>query len=669
MKRIASTICAVFFGLAAIFGFAAGLVSCSDGSGSSGGLNGFNGSVGLGSSEGGNAARVCNSVVLVNFSGEERKFGEKEKEVLQSVFFDGEDSLKSYISFISQGKTEAETQIIGEVTLDYSADYFSPAYEIEDGKYVKINENGYDNRLFSDDLTPAPNGGKTSADAFLRSEELVAATNEKIAEKIAKGFNADGDGDGFVDCFTLVFALDETPDKDSLLWAKKSVYLTGNTSDLSSAYVVDESERNKEIKTQKLGNKSINDYIFIPYPMLERYGEANSVAVCHEFLHVLGAADAYSYEKPEEEAVGELDIMAAGYDCKNPSMPLSYTLYKIGFLSEGENVAPVLKPGEYSLFSTESAKGKIKAYKLVLPAYRTKNESFYIEYREATGYGRSLSNGFDGGAFVIYRVNERNGYILPSGVYGDEYLGNAYGDEEIYVYRFNKLTLSGYRKNETVSKNGISHAAISDLDGYSSFGEKKGASDKITYSDGTDSGVTIAFKKRNADGSATFEINFVHNAETPAEVDYRGILKNETGIFASFYAPFNGGNVYVLETNERLFSHSPEDIASGKYGKPQVVPAAFMRAPISGEKDYVYVVYEENGKLTEKAHALVSVEDAAKKAVLISVGALLVGSAAVAAVVLFYASRKKRKRALDEEKNQPNGDKSQSGGDKNQKNI
>ena len=641
MKRSFSAICAVILLVGALISgiFTA---SCSglSGSGLSGSGSSSNGSSASGADVAGE--RLINSVVLVNFSGE-KSFNDEMKSNVKSVFSDGENSLESYVSFISLGKTSVVTKIVGEVALDFTADYFMPAYaySAEDAAYVKINENGYDNRRFNADGNPDANGPKKSADEFLRSEELVAAANEKITCRT----ETDGNGDGAADCFALVFALDETPAEDSLLWAKKSVYLTGNADDLKGAYVVDEKYSGREIKSQKLGDKSINDYIFLPYPMLERKGKPNSVAACHEFMHVLGAADAYSYEGTGEEFVGELDVMASGYGGETPGMPLAYTLYKIGFLSEGENVAPVLAPGEYTLFSAESGRSKTKAYKLVLPEYKTKGESFYVEYREKTGYGAGLSSGFEDGAFIVYRVNERNGYARPGGGFGKEYLGNAYGEPETFAFRFRqKLLFGGYYENPRVSTNGVSHAAISDLPGYTSFGENKSASGAITYSDGTETGVVVSFKRRNSDGSATFEINFDCNAEVSAEVDYCGITKDETGIFAQFYSPFDGRNIYVLETDKPLSSHTPEDIVNGKFGEPTVTSAAFMRARLSGEKNYVYVVYEENGKFIEKKHVLTPVgSNFALKKVLVSVGAFLAGAAAIIVAVAVCAAAKKHK--------------------------
>lgn len=609
-------------------------------------LNSFLYSCGKTGGDDGQTQTIINSVVLVNFA-DEKSFSAEMKTVTENVFTGNDNSLDSYVSFISMGKIEAETRILGEVTVDNGADYYSPAYRLEGEVYERINENGYDNRSFSSDGKPDPNGTKSSADSFFRAEDLIAEVNEKLKKRLSGKILIDGDNDGNVDCLTLVFSLDSVPGSDSVLWAKKSIFLSGETKGLSSAYIVDDKHAGGMIKEQKIGDKSIIDYIFLPYPLLETDGEALSSVACHEFMHVLGAADLYSYEDNKKEFVGELDIMAADRAESVPVLPLSYTLYKTGFLNEGENIAPVLKSGEYTLFSAESGKGKIKAYKLVLPAYQTKRESFYIEYREKTGYGAGLSNGFDGGAFVIYRVNEDNGYILPDGNFGDEYFGNAYGDDEVYVFRFMKRGFTGdYVENETVSLGGISHAAISDLPGYTSFGEKKGASDYVRYSDGDNAGVKIQFVRRNDDGSATFEINFDQSEEVAAEVDYRGIFREKNGIFAEFYTPFAGGNVYIFETDKRLSSHSAEDIVSGKFGKPSVTPLAFMRARVSGEKRFVYVVYEENGNYVEKAHALTSDSGEEEKRFL-KIGAITLGSAAVLTGGIFLAavliSRKKAK--------------------------
>lgn len=605
-----------------------------------------------GKTESGNAEKdgseKINTVVLVSFAGG-GKFSDDMKAVTEKVFTGGENSLDSYVSFISMGKTSVKTQIVAEVTVDNGADYYSPAYELRGGAYEKVNENGYDNRRFSFKNEPDPNGTKSSIDAFFRTENLVAEVNEKLKGQLSGEIKTDGDNDGNADCLTLVLCLDAAPEKESVLWAKKSRFLSGETDGLSSAYVVDEKYSEKTIKEQKIGDKSIIDYIFLPYPLLEKDGKALSSAACHEFMHVLGAADLYSYEDERRELVGELDIMAVDRSEAAPVLPLSYTLYKIGFLSEGENIAPVLSGGKYTLFSTESGKGKIKAYKLVLPGYETKRESFYIEYREKIGYGAELSNGFDGGAFIIYRVNEDNGYILPNGTYGEEYLGNAYGKDEVYVFRFMKRGfISDYTENEKVSLGGISYAAISDLPGYSSFGLGKGAADYVRYSDGDNAGVEISFVSRNEDGSATFEIHFDQSEEVAAEVDYQGIFREKSGIFAEFTSPFVKGNVYVLETDKRLSSHSAEDIVNGKFGKPTITPLAFMRAKISGEKRFVYVVYEENGNYVEKAHVIKPSEGEAEK-LFVKIGVISLGSAVVLIGGIFLAaaliSKKKAKNS------------------------
>ena len=586
-----------------------------------------------------------NTVVLVNLTGE-KSFGEKEKQIVNEAFFVGENSLGNYFSFVSEGKVTVKTQIAGEVFSDKTKEYYLPAYAEENGEYKKINDDGYDNRRFSADGSPDVYGAKTSADAFFRTEELIV----EVSLKLGGSFVTDGNGDGNADCLTLVFALGETADEDSLLRAKKGTFFYGRTEAITSAYVTDESCAKSEIERQKLGDKSINDYIFLPYSVMESDGKASSFAACHEMLHVFGAADMYPYDSLKEY-VGELDIMASSGKTI-PSLPLAYTRCKIGFLSEGENVAPVLKPGEYSLFSAESGKGKVKAYKLVLPEYLSKKESFYIEYREKIGYGSELSNGFDGGAFIVYRVNEENGYVAPNGVFGNEYSGNAYGNAEVYVFRFGQKTiLGGYRENEKVSANNISHAAISDLPGYGVFGKNEGVSGAISYSDGTDSGVTVSFTGRNPDGSATFDINFDYNENVAAEVDYRGILTDKAGNFVGFYAPFSKGNVYVLETDKKLSRHSPEDIANGKYRAATKTPSAFMRARLARGGKYVYVVYENNGVFEEKAYALgASGNDIAKTAVITS-AAIFGGGVAVFVAAAIIAKKIGSKKAKNRKNN------------------
>lgn len=617
MKRIIATVFAVF----SLVVFA---VSC-----------------GKGQIDYGDDKKIINSAVFVNFAGGEGFTNEK-TERAKAVFSSGENSLEGYISFASEGKISVSTEILGEITLDNSSDYYMPAYAESEEGYELISEVGYDNRMYKGG-TPDPRGDKQSAEAFLRTEELIAEATQKLNEKGLKA-NTDGDNDGAADCITLVFDLPFVPAANSLLWAKQGRFLAFNAGELGTAYYVDDKYSETEIKEQKLGNKSINDYIFMPLPMMVTGENLSSAAICHEFLHVLGAADLYSYTDKGKEAVGELDIMAASYG-GIPAMPLSYTRYKIGFLSEGENVAPILKSGEYDLFSTESGKGKIKAYKLVLPEFSARKESFYIEYREKIGYGEGLSNDFTDGAFIVYRVNEDNGYVSPDGrTYGSNYLGNAYGENEVYVFRFGKTNSSGdFTENETVSKNNISHASISDKTGYTSFGGEGKKGNVICYSDGTNTGVSVSFKKRNENGSATFEIKFDRNVKTPAEVDKPTIFKSRSGKITLFLdAPMQSGNMYIFESDKLISGVTAEGVASGKYGETKTIPAAFMRAEISGEKNYVYVAEDTGGELKLYVYALKAEEKSIVKGALVT-GGIIFAVAAISVVVVAVVMAKKRK--------------------------
>lgn len=589
----------------------------------------------------GDDKRIINSVVLVNFEGGGTFTDEKTK-LVNAVFSSGENSLGGYISFVSEGKIAVSTEIIGEITLDNPSDYYMPAYAESEEGYELVNEVGYDNRMYKSGA-PDPRGDKQSVETFLRTEELVAEIVQKLNEN-GLSANTDGDNDGIVDCLTFVFNLPSAPAANSLLWARQGEFLPVKASELVAVYYVDDEYSETEIKEQKLGNKSINDYIFMPLPMILTGENQSSAAICHEFLHVLGAADLYSYTDTEKEAVGELDIMAASFGGAL-SMPLSYTRYKMGFLSEGENIAPVLQSGEYDLFSTESGKGEIKAYKLVLPEFSARKESFYIEYREKVGYGAGLSNGFTGGAFIVYRVNEDNGYISSDGkTYGANYLGNAYGENEVYVFRFGKTDSSGgFEENETISKNNISHAAISDQAGYTSFGGEGKRGNVICYSDGTDTGVSVSFKRYNENGSATFEIKFDRNVKTSAEVDKPTIFKSRSGkITLSFDAPLQSGNMYILESDKLISGITAEGVISGKYGKIKAIPAAFMRAEISGEKNYIYVATDVGGELELYTYALKAEEKNIIKGALITGGIIFAVAAISVAIVAAVVTKKRR---------------------------
>ena len=65
-----------------------------------------------------------------------------------------------------------------------------------------------------------------------------------------------------------------------------------------------------------------------------------------------------------------------------------------------------------------------------------------------------------------------------------------------------------------------------------------------------------------------------------------------------------------------------------------------MRARITGEKNYVYVVYEENGKFIEKACVLTPDGDnPALRTVLVAVGALLAGAAVITVITVITVAR------------------------------
>jgi len=187
MKKLFSAICA----LVLIFGASISGVftaSCSGLPGSSG-LSGSGSSSGNPSASGGSGVageRLINSVVLVNFAGEE-SFDEEKKANVKSVFSEGENSLGSYVSFISLGRTSVVTEIVGEVTLGFSADYFTPAYaySTDDAAYVRINENGYV-MVFLDDTVLVRRSPDMKGDSFpdSRLDRILEFLSQVVANTV-----------------------------------------------------------------------------------------------------------------------------------------------------------------------------------------------------------------------------------------------------------------------------------------------------------------------------------------------------------------------------------------------------------------------------------------------------------------------------------------------------
>lgn len=529
-----------------------------------------------------------NAVIMVEFVGVETPFTPNDESLLNEAL-SGEESLKNFIYKNSNGKVNLDSRIINTVRIPKPVDYFMPKYEYDyiEKQYNVINEMGYDNRCYDDGGVVNING-KQSVERFFREQELVYLTVEHANQTIAK-FGEDI----VVSNLTIVPSkLNRSVVNGSVFWPHQAKVFTGDVQSLSEVYYIGETAG--DIKTVKLGNKSINGYILLPYAFISDGENVNITTLCHEYMHALGAPETYSLTS-ETTLVGEFDI-TAGKDTKKPNLSLSYIRQKMGWIEEGEQIKGVSKSGEYELTAVES-EGGVKAYKIALPDYYETGECFYVEYR-TLGEGSLSTDPTDG--VIVYRVNEKNGYVNSKGETGVAWYGNAYA-EEIYVFRFDRELGSFYEKRQEITKNGICYATIADKVGYTVFGSDSGDKNAITYSSGKNTGVIVEFLSKT-NGVAKIKI-------TLPEVDYSSILQREGLVESvanrrSLWFGKRGEDTlaYVLYTDKKLSNPTPENLIGGKYGDVKIYQTAMLKVDLpkfDGYEKHVYLCYKTGDELSE----------------------------------------------------------------------
>lgn len=529
-----------------------------------------------------------NAVIMVEFVGVETPFTPNDEGLLKKAF-SGEESLKNFIYKNSNGKVNLDSRILATVRVPKPVDYFMPKYEYDyiEKQYNVINELGYDNRCY--DYSGVVNiDGKQSVERFFREQELVYLTVEHANQTIAK-LNEDI----VLSNLTIVPSkLNRSVVNGSVFWPHQAKVFTGDAQSLSEVYYMGDTAG--DIKSVKLGNKSINGYILLPYAFISDGETVNITTLCHEYMHALGAPETYSLTS-DTTLVGEFDI-TAGKDTKKPNLSLSYLRQKMGWLDEGEQIKGVPKSGEYFLTAVES-EGGVKAYKIALPDYYETGECFYVEYR-TLGEGSLSTDPTDG--VIVYRVNEKNGYVNSKGETGVAWYGNAYA-EEIYVFRFDRELGSFYEKRQEITKNGICYATIADKVGYTVFGSDSGDKNAITYSNGKNTGVIVEFLSKT-NGVAKIKI-------TLPEVDYSSISQREGLVDGvanrrSLWFGKRGEDTlaYLLYTDKKLSNPTPENLISGQYGEVKIYQTAMLKVDLpkfDGYEKHVYLCYKTGDELSE----------------------------------------------------------------------
>ena len=531
--------------------------------------------------------RLVNAVVSIEFEESQGFFGEGQTDILERAFISDENGLKNFIYKNSNRKKTVDTEIFTSVKMPKSVDYFMPKYSYDylDGNYVEVNPSGYDNRCFLEDGTVDING-KPSVERFFREREILSFISEHVGLK-SLGLTEDDK----IENLTVVFSkLNRGISQSDIFWPHQSKVYKGEREGLKAAYYDDGGEY--ALDSIKLGDKSINSYIFIPYTFIYD-GELTCTTLCHEYMHVLGAPDLYDNQS-KKDYVGEFDIMG-GKETSVPNLSLSYVRYKLGWINEQNQIVPLSKSGVYELFPVEQDH-RPYAYKITLPNHFSKGESFYIEYRKL-GEGSKTSEPTEG--VIIYRVNEEKGYLNKDGEQTDVWRGNAV-NEEISVFRFWREIFGRYEERDEITTSGICYATIFDKEGYTKYGTKTDEKvNAITYSNGENSKITVEYLGVKANGAVEIRVDL---PQAPTVIDVKESLTAKSGNrhVLTFDGAHYGKTAYVVIADKRISKPKAENLIKN-YKKHPIfsVSTEYLQTTLpknDGIEKFVYVFYgDENG--------------------------------------------------------------------------
>ncbi len=587
---------------------------------------------------------ISNIIALVDFDNDEMATTEF-LTYLDQAYNTSELSMKNFFLAESLGKLTVESKIITPISIkmDKKEEYYSPRYEYNSQQmiYVDINPDGYDNRYYLNGnvVSPDTNGGLEHIERVVREQLMLREIAEKLSGKI-QGKNADSDGDGKIDALTVI--LDNSSLKltgwDSILWPHMSYAYVIESENVKGYYVPEGMIENNPTLKEKvvIDELVLSNYNLLTTSYIESHdlGNGNSGVMCHEFLHNLGLYDYYYYLDQSYQPVGELDIL--GVTKPIPQFNLSYLRQKMGWLEDGVNILPLETSGEYTLNAVTSS-DPVKAYKLVLNDYADTGEYFMIEMRTNT-------DGFDGSlltsGLIVYRINERNGYINSVGQIGYTPYGNMYGGkgkEEVYVYRMSMddktilgntsfAILDGTEVNNGYyyDKSQIGSTDISVKESFylTSTGlifKKNYYSTSIHYSDGTNSGIYISDITISEDKkSASFSIEFKDTSLPISQTDNASLTVTDYGVSQAWWkTSARIGNAYILQVNydDNLVTFDGDNAICQKYpskaemvaGKmegyntvnSQKVPISFKKANISEQNGTATFVMLEDGKTNQ----------------------------------------------------------------------
>lgn len=234
------------------------------------------------------------------------------------------------------------------------------------------------------DSSTNTNGYQTDHDKTSREHNLLRDAVNSISSQIPSSLNLDYNNDNMVDNVCFIIRGDQEAWAD-LLWAHRwslyshDVYING---------------------------KRVFDYTFQPEP------QSSVNTLCHEMFHVLSAPDLYHYNYDGFTPVGPWDLMSSGF-----GHMMAYMKYRYGGWIDN---IPVITSGTHTLYPLTSPTNN---------CFRINNEFdsdeyFIVEYRSPNEGTYEQNNPQSG--MLVYRINTDHN--------GD---GNAYGGDEVYVFRYN----------------------------------------------------------------------------------------------------------------------------------------------------------------------------------------------------------------------------------------
>ena len=524
-------------------------------------------------------SQINNLVAFVDFDNEEFVDAQFLSN-LDKAYNTDEISLKNFFLAESLNSLTVNTIFLndsGSIKMEHGESYYAPKYEYDGvlNVYNQVNPNGYDNRYFinGEPVNPESAGALEHIERIVREQLMLREISQKLNGLIADK-KADNNGDGKIDALTVIVDNKsfEYSNWDSILWPHMSYayVLDKNVSTrgyyVPAGFLESYGDLSKQVTIDGL-NLSNYNLLTTSYINVENSQISGNVGVlCHEFLHNLGLYDYYYYPDQTYEPVGDLDIL--GITHQIPQFNLSYLRQKLGWLEEGENILPIEESGSYTLNAVTATDSPVKAYKLVPNNFSQTGEYFMMEMRTNTG-------GFDSqlksSGLVVYRINEKNGYINAVGNLSTIPYGNMYGGrdrEEIFVYRMggadstnkSNASLAILDGEEVVNgyyyeKNWIGSTDLSKEPHF--FVKSTGVlmfkrnyyGNTLSYSSGANSGIAITNITLSADNqSVSFNVEFDDSSVAVSQTDDASVVQTDYGALnVVWQSGSRKGKTYILQ--------------------------------------------------------------------------------------------------------------------------